>query len=349
LYNNASIDDDANATGTITTLNDSHIDGDSNPGAAPIDADALNSAMNELIDAWKAETQDTGCGATMCGSYTYTGDWWTPDAGTYTDPQHAKKNMSIDEWSGTWIFQDKVCVGVNTNKYAYIEGSPQVTFQGPFKVGKDLYISGWGSTVTFEDIVCVGRHIYVEDGATVEFQGKVQVGTDLKIMNSSDVTFGDTVYVGDDMTIKDSAEVDFGGTVYVIDNIIVENTAQVTGGQTIIADDNIQLKNDSSIVYAGLDWAEDDIPYIISTTGNITLQNNNVTTAILYAPDGDGEDNGNIKLYNNSKLTGAAIGRTIYIKNNAEIEYPEALRDRDDLPGGGGGEDGIQIQTYTIQ
>ena len=353
LNNSSILDGDAAATGTIDVASGASAGGTQVPGADPLPGlDEQQAQLDALVAAWKAETQDHGCDDLTCVSYTYTGNNWQPSPGTYADAQHAKKSMTISGSGGdTWKFQDTVCAGVDTNKNLVIgDGNPQVVFEGPVKVGRNLDIS-WGSgeniSVTFKDAVCVGNLLRMSSDAVVTFEGPVYVGGDLMVSGwSNTIAFEDTVYVGNDLTISEEKVVELGGTVYVASSINLNsdgNAAQIGGGQHIIADNDISLEGRDSRVNPDVVDAA-DIPFLVSTTGDITLNEGNETTAIAYAPNGAilvrGYD---------SRLYGCAVGQSVRIRDWGpnEIEYALGLAESTHLPGGGaGGEVSVVILSW---
>ncbi len=340
MTGDASIDGDGNATGTIHTEGTSHIDGNENPNADPIDVDAITSAMNIIINEGKSAVQDVECAT--CGSYTYTGNTWTPPAGTYSGAQHAKNYMTISDVYGTWVFKNNVCVGVNTNRDMKLSGGGDITFEGPVKVGRKLNISAWAGTIIFKDSVCViSDDLDITGGATIIFEGPVYVGEDMEISASNTrPVFYDTVYVGDDLKIEEGQGADFYNVVYAADEIKVEDDAVVMFAQNVIADGEISFKGYSKI-NEGMD--AENLPFIISTGEDIDIGGSNTTAALLYSPTE------RIELSGNSKLYGVAIGDNVKLTGNAVIEYPEELRNRLDLPGDPGGEGGMEIRSYTVR
>ncbi len=341
LTGSAQIDGDANATGTIS--GESHITGNTTELADPVSPPAA--AMNTLIDSSKAEAQDATC--TSCVAYTYTGSTWAPTASTYSGANHAKNNMSISG-SGTWIFNDAVCVGVDTNSNLTISGSSNVTFKGPVKVGGTLNINTSG-TVTFgdsvDDTVCVGHNISISGSGTVIFTGPVYVGYNPSFTSGRNfVASGsgylqllNTLYVTDTLQISGSHPVQLGGAVYVSGNIDMSGSNGVTGGQNVIAEGNITISGSNQQLPA------DQIPFVISTSGNVTMSGSNWTSALIYAPEGQ------ISMSGSNKLYGCAVGESVNVSGSVDIMYPSDLRDREDLPGNGSSTAGLQIRTYTIE
>jgi len=343
LNDSSTVDGNAIATGAIDVASGASVGGTQTSGAEPLPGlDEQQAQMDALVAGWKAQTQDHGCGDLTCVPYTYTGKNWQPEPGTYADAQHAKKSMTISGSGGdTWTFRGTVCAGVDTNKSLVIgDGNPQVVFEGPVKVGKNLEIS-WGSgsdiSATFRDTVCVEGDLRMSSNAVVTFQGPVYVAGDLTISGWSEtITFEDTVYIGDDLTIAEDKVVELGGTVYVADTISLNsdgNAAQIRGGQHIIAGNDISLEGAGSRVNPDVTGVA-GIPFLVSTAGDVTLDEGNETTAIVYAP------NGAILIRGyDSRLYGAAIGQSVRMRDLGpnEIEYALGLAERADLPEGGVG------------
>jgi len=341
---NAVVDGDASATGTIT--GGGSVNGVRTPGADRIDGDALWSQMSAKINDWKADAMNIACAACSY-SYTRTANPWTVAAGAYNSNEYVQYGMRITATSGTWDFMRTVCVGAFTNNDLTISGGGTKTFYGPVNVGRNLVINASSGTVTFKDSVCVGGNLLVSGGATIVFEGKVKVGG-LRFGNSTvPPLFRDTVWVLNDVTsTANGARITLGAVLYVQNTIVIDNSAWITGGQNIIADGDILIRNN-----AGLNLGVDPmvIPFLISTGGNVTIENNTtMTRAIVYAPAAS--PNGVITMGNNGNLMGSVVGRRVDMANNTTILYPIEFRSRTDLPGTGGGSPGagLSFKSYTV-
>jgi len=139
-------------------------------------------------------------------------------------------------------------------------------------------------------------------------------------------------HITGNLTISGNAIVRLTGTVWVDGTITMSGNSRIEGGETIVAVGNIQVTGNTQL-------DSDDIPFIISTEGNITVTGNSWTSAILYAP------NGNITLSGNSMVYGCVIGQNITATGNNTLEYAMELKGRGDLPGGGG----LNILSYIIK
>jgi len=102
------------------------------------------------------------------------------------------------------------------------------------------------------------------------------------------------------------------------------------GPVTIVAVGNVVVTGNTKL-------DPDDIPFIISTQGNITITGNSWTSAMLYAPSGS------ITMSGNSKVYGCVIGESITATGNNVVQYLSVLSERSDLPGGR-----VNILTYAI-
>jgi cytoskeletal protein CcmA (bactofilin family) len=322
---NAEVDGDVSATENITTTGNAEIAGEQTEGAPPLVGPDIDTA------GYKTEAMNVECA--VCGDITRWGDW-SPSSGDYEDPEHVEENLNISG-IGTFTFEDTVCAGIDTDKDLIIEGITTVTFEGPVKVGRHLKIRG-NSTVTFEDTVCVEGDLTLSGNASATFDGAVKVEGELNLEGNKDVPLGDTLYVGGDFRVSGNATIGFGGTAYICGDIIMTgNSSELVGGEAVIAEGDISLKGNSDF-----NEAAEDIPFVISTDGDITTLGNSDIAAILYAP------NGHAYLSGNSDIYGAVVGLSVTAQGNNDVFYPSGLLEaRDDLPAG---ITGLEIRTYNI-
>jgi formylmethanofuran dehydrogenase subunit C len=151
-----------------------------------------------------------------------------------------------------------------------------------------------------------------------------------KTINHND-TLG-PLHITGNLRIEGNATVTLQGTVYVSGTIWMAGGTEIQGGHDIVADGDITLTGSSQLDL-------EDIPFVISTAGSITLTGNDWTSAIVYAPER------NIALTGSSMLYGAAVGESVTGTGNAEIDYPPGLMAGRGLPGG---VVGLEIRTYNI-
>jgi len=128
----------------------------------------------------------------------------------------------------------------------------------------------------------------------------------------------------------------YDGTVYVCGKIDMTGSA-VRKGQTIIAEGNVKMSGSQDLVPV------EDIPFVISTGGDISFSGSNRVSAVVYAMNGD------VTLSGSNKLYGCAVGRNISISGSVEVEYPLSLREREELHGGSTAGPFLTILTYTYQ
>jgi len=216
---------------------------------------------------------------------------------------------------------------------------PAGSYPNPLNIEGSLTISDNGD-YTFGGSVCVTGNLSISSSAQPTFEGPVKVDGNLYISNSAPVTFGDTVYVEGNLMISSQTTVYLGGTVYVCGGITVDGQADLVGGETVVAEGVITLAGQSQL---GID----DIPVVISTANDdpaITISGENWTSAIVYAPNGTIEMEGQCMLY------GAAVGQGLTGSGQSTVLYPEAIGSREDLPGGGGTVSvSLDIRTYEIE
>lgn len=339
LIGSAKINGDATSTGQVTTQGSSTVTGTSTQQAQPIVPPTAQ--MNAIIASTLATAQNVNC--TSCAAYTYTGTTWSPPAGTYYGAQNAKYNMTIGG-SGTWIFNDPVCVGVDTNSNLTINGSASVTFKGPVKVGGTLTVNTSGTVIFGDqtsDTVCTGRGLTIGSSGSVTFSGPVYVGynsaSDLNVSGSGTTAFSSTLYVSGNVDISGSHTIPLGGAVYVAGNIDMSGSNGLSGGQDIVAVGDITVAGSNQQLPAA------DIPFLISTTGDVGFSGSNWTSALIYAPEGT------ITMSGSNRLYGSAVGESVNLSGSVVIEYPSDLKNLQNLPGQGNNPAGLQIHTYNIQ
>ncbi len=310
------LEGDIHANGNIYLSGNAEIDGDATAtgvvttsGNADVNGEEIEGAeslvspnITALAAECKEEALDGGCA--ICGAITRSGSW-TPSPGVYSNAEHVHGNLNINSM-GTFTFGGVVCVDQNLQ----ISSITTVTFNGPVYVQGGLSISSL---------------------ASVTFNGPVIVNGNLSLSTSKDVVFGGTIYVGGNLIISSNIDVELGGTVYVCGQITMSGNAQLVGGETIIAEGDIAISGNSD-----LNEAAADLPLIISIGGDVTLTGNSDVAAVIYAPSG------NILLQGNTGLYGCAVGLSVTGGGNNDVVYPIDLRERDDLPGAGGGGDGEQ-------
>ena len=212
------------------------------------------------------------------------------------------------------------CVPVTHPSGWTISGNGNYQYDSPVHVVGDLTITRNG-TVTFTDKVCVDGNLSVGSNTTMVFQGPVKVTGTFSISSNTSITFGSTIHVTGNFTTSGNAVMHLGGTVYIKGAMSLSgNSNGFTGGHTVIAEGNISMSGNSQL-------PAEQIPFIMSTNGTVTLSGNAWTSAILFAP------NGAVTLSGNSRLYGSAVGTSITGGGNCKITYPTDLRNRDDLPG----------------
>ncbi|UCG55220.1 MAG: hypothetical protein JSV32_03120 [Dehalococcoidia bacterium] len=127
------------------------------------------------------------------------------------------------------------------------------------------------------------------------------------------------IHITGDLAIKGNATVLLGGTVYVDGKIRVAGGSEIVGGHTVVAVGDITLTGTS---YLPLE----DIPFIISVSGDIYVSGNDWTSAMIYAMDGD------VYLSGSGSILGLVIGQSVTGVGSSNIEYPTELIGNLDLP-----------------
>jgi hypothetical protein len=127
------------------------------------------------------------------------------------------------------------------------------------------------------------------------------------------------IHITGDLRIQGNATVTLGGTVYVDGSISMQGGSEFIGGHTVVAEGDINLTGTS---YLPLE----DIPFIISVSGDVYVSGTNWTSAMIYAMDGD------VYLSGTGDILGLVIGQSVTGVGSSNIEYPTELIGNLDLP-----------------
>jgi len=141
------------------------------------------------------------------------------------------------------------------------------------------------------------------------------------------------LYITGNLSISGNRRVRLGGTVYVDGTINMSGNTRIEGPWTIVAQGSIALTGNTKLDV-------DDMPFVMSTGGDITITGNNWTSAVVYAVNGD------VTLAGNSKVYGSVIGQSVTATGNNTVEYCTTLGTREDLPISSGG--ALQVLTWGI-
>jgi len=153
--------------------------------------------------------------------------------------------------------------------------------------------------------------------AESEATGNIYDG-DVAITGDPDNPLG-PMHITGDLTIGGNATVPLGGAVWVDGRIDVQGGSEIVGGFTIVAVGDIDLTGSSKLPL-------DQIPFVISVSGDIDVSGNDWTSAMIYAMDG------NVDIGGNGSIFGLVIGQSVTGHGDFEIEYPTELIGRLDLP-----------------
>lgn len=146
------------------------------------------------------------------------------------------------------------------------------------------------------------------------------IGGDFTIQGgNADYRMG-PLYVEENLTIRGVGVITLEGSVYSEGSISIQ-ASQLTGSESVVAGGDITLQ-------VG-DYDSENIPFILSTEGDITCQTPSTIGAVVYAPDGK------IALQADVDIYGAVIGEEECIgKGNTKITYATELENLQGLPGG---------------
>jgi cytoskeletal protein CcmA (bactofilin family) len=159
-----------------------------------------------------------------------------------------------------------------------------------------------------------------------EADGGTPIYGDLSITESC--TLGPTHIYGN-LSIASSAVVTLTGSVWVGGNITMSGSGHVEGTSTIVAVGNIE-------VTGGGTFEPEDLPFFISTTGNIRTAGNQQVFAVLYAP------NGNVIVSGGAGIFGGVIGKAAIIETSSTFCYELELAERH------GGHGALKVLTWKI-
>jgi len=230
------------------------------------------------------------------------------------------------------------CVPV-THTNLTINGSTDYTYTDPIHCSGSMFLNRTAHNM-FMQTICVDGDLTISAGVSATFQAPVKVGGLVHINTSGTVNFNNTLYVGGNFTTNGDATINLGDTVYIVGDVLMdgESAASFTGGVNVIVEGDIQLTGSSQL-------SAEEIPFIISTSGTITVTGENWTSAILFAP------NDSITLSGSAQLYGCAVGESIVGSGESHVLYPIDLRNRL-LPIGESPPSyvqGITMRTYIIQ
>lgn len=218
----------------------------------------------------------------------------------------------------------------------------------------DIYANGdidmSGNSEVYGDAVSTGE-IYLsgnaeiegssyEQSAPIEF-GEVDTSIYLTEANQGSLISGDLsisssgyndlgpAHITGDLIISGNAILRLTGTVWVDGTISMSGNTRIEGAATIVSIGSITITGNTVL-------DPENIPFVISIEGDITVTGNSWTSAALYAPTGS------INMSGNSMVYGCIIGGNVTATGNSVVQYVD-LSERGDLPAGQ-----LNILTYTI-
>lgn len=243
---------------------------------------------------------------------------------------------------------------------ATIYGDATVTGTHTVTVGSNAYVEGTttdGATLSFATIdtsayktqaqvaqngtVLSGssysntsNKTYTINNANTHLTGNLALGNDTSLTvngnlyvdgyvttsNNATLTVNGALYVGSYMNTGDNTHLTFGGTTYINGYLNLNNSGALSGAYTIVVKNNITFGENSVVSIP-------NTPLFISEQGNIQVDNNVNLECFLYAPSGT------ITLGNNDHITGAVVGQSVTVNNNAIVTFITA--GRSGLPGQG--------------
>lgn len=162
------------------------------------------------------------------------------------------------------------------------------------------------------------------------FEQKAQQGQTVSSFSKNSGTWnlggaGNPSYITGDLELSGTATANIVGTVYVGGEITMGNSATIRGGNAIVCDGDITLRGAASG-----QLPEGTTPIVISINGDVTLANSAKLSAIVYAPMGE------ISMTGDTRLWGAAVGKSVTLKNSTQVIYQTSVREWGELYGAGG-------------
>jgi len=220
-----------------------------------------------------------------------------------------------------------------------IYANGQITLKGNAEVQGDATATGAiginGNASVTGDVEENGETLDFEPIDTSGFLSQANMGGtiagDLTISGNGGYFLG-PVHITGDLKISGNRVVTLCGTVWIDGTIKMSGNSRIEGGETIVAVGNIQIRGNSKLT-------ANNMPFVISTTGDIKVTGNSWTSAILYAPNGD------VELVGNAKVCGAVVGQNISGGGNSEVEYNTELKNHPDLPSSSS----VRIRSWTIE
>ncbi|WP_411814367.1 hypothetical protein [Dehalococcoides mccartyi] len=306
----ASVNRPGNISGTVTT------------GAAPQLPSILTDAeIAAIVSDIQNETAFTAFSPGPVTRADNKGDWsigyWPVPASIYYTAERIQRDLNIST-DTPLTFKSSVYIGRDFNH----NNSTTVIFEGPVVILGNLKVVGSGHII-FKSSVWVGGNIDLGGNVNVEFQGKVYTGGDCKLASGGTVPFGDTLYVAGDLKTTGSREVELGGSIFVGGDLDLAGSSQMVGAETVIVLGDIDLTGSTKLTDVN------DIPFILSPTGDFDMSGSSWVSAVVYAPQADVSLNGGVNLY------GAVVSNSLIVTGSSQIQYPTSLSTRTDLPGGG--------------
>jgi hypothetical protein len=336
--------------GTATLTGNCNIPGNVLGGVEPGDPLERPAWLDTKTTEFIASTAVT---VPTCSGTTYSS--WTPAPGTYNGAYQVTGDMTISG-NGTYTFTGPVCVG---GRLSIQNGANFVTFQQPVKVNSYVSLIGNGR-VEFQDTLYIGGYLECAGSRSAKFKGQVAVNggsrTGDYIVNFGGNKYDATYDVVFEKTLRATEPnltcylVRFGSgrtytfydVIYTTESIVFDGASSTVNiARAIVADCNINISNGAKALSSG----PETMPFYISTHGGVNLTGDVEAMALVYAPEGQAYVDGS------SKLTGALVAKSAWLKGNVTLKYPVLLRDRDDIHPGQGGEPGeslFSIVSYEI-
>lgn len=246
IGNNAVIDGDATATGSIS--GDQFVAGDTNAGQPPIVFAEVD--INPYILAAQA--------AEEVASPTESASNWE-DGGTIP---------SARRLSGTLQLAKK---GDNLTSNA------NLTITGDFNLGTD-------KTVVINGDLYVHGNLDIGKNSSLTIHGNLHIGGDVYLDNpAASLEIDDACYVGGNFVSSNGTSVLFSdeSVTYIGGYATLYNNNTLTGTATIVVNGNIDIQYNTEV-----GSAPPNSPLIISVEGNVNLENNGAVEGYFYVPEG---------------------------------------------------------------
>ena len=216
----------------------------------------------------------------------------------------------------------------------HVYANGDISLEGQVEVRGDVTATGTvtltGSSSVTGTITASAPPIEIYELDTSGYLQEADAGTpvygDLSITESCMLG---PIHIYGDLYIASSAIVTLTGSVWVDGNISMSGSGRIEGTSTMVAVGNIEITGGGS-------FEPEDLPFLVSTEGNIMTAGGQQVSAVLYAP------NGNIIVSGQAGVFGSVLGKVVIIETSSTFCYGSELAERI------GGRGKLEVLTWKI-